>query len=168
MLLYFPNYSDKKINIKLPKIICFCKNTAVLISRIKIISNNISQIYSSILQISWSKKNGLLDNGHKFVEGGVYSMTNISEHQSGVYICQASNGVGYPVVQHINLTVLCKLSSFYLYLRYICLTFLGVFFVSLFRVCIQLWIVGAELFTLVLNMMYLHFRGNTVRICLNK
>lgn len=57
-------------------------------------------------KISWSKKNGLLDSGHKFVEGGVYSMNNISEHQSGIYICQASNGVGYPVVQHINLTVL--------------------------------------------------------------
>jgi len=40
------------------------------------------------------------------VEGGVYAMTNISQYQSGLYICQASNGVGYPVVQQINLTVL--------------------------------------------------------------
>jgi len=57
-------------------------------------------------QISWSKRNGLLDSGRKFVEGTVYTMHNISQYQSGVYICQASNGVGYPVVQHINLTVL--------------------------------------------------------------
>jgi len=61
---------------------------------------------SPIPEISWSKKNGLLDSGDKFIVGGVYTMRNISQYQSGVYICQASNGVGYPVVQHINLTVL--------------------------------------------------------------
>ena len=38
-------------------------------------------------------------------------MRNISQYQAGVYICEASNGVGYPVLQHINLTVLCKYSA---------------------------------------------------------
>lgn len=57
-------------------------------------------------QISWSKKNGLLDSGLKFQEGSIYTIHNISRHQAGVYKCQASNGVGYPVIQEINLTVL--------------------------------------------------------------
>jgi len=57
-------------------------------------------------QISWSKKNGLLDSGLKFLEGSIYTIHNISRHQAGVYKCQASNGVGYPVIQEIHLTVL--------------------------------------------------------------
>ena len=61
-----------------------------------------------IFQISWSKKNGLLDSGLKFLEGSIYTIHNISRHQAGVYKCQASNGVGYPVIQEIHLTVLCK------------------------------------------------------------
>ena len=77
-----------------------------------VIKNNIIHWYKLqdilFFQISWSKKNGLLDSGDKFVVGGVYTMRNISQYQSGVYICQASNGVGYPVIQNINLTVLCK------------------------------------------------------------
>jgi len=59
-----------------------------------------------IPQISWSKKNGLLDSGLKFQEGPVYTIHNISRHQAGIYKCQASNGVGYPVLEEINLTVL--------------------------------------------------------------
>ena len=39
---------------------------------------------------------------------GVYTMTNISHYQAGLYSCQASNGVGRPVTQTISLTVLCK------------------------------------------------------------
>ena len=61
-----------------------------------------------IFQISWSKKNGLLDSGLKFQEGSIYTIHNISRHQAGIYKCQASNGVGYPVLEEINLTVLCK------------------------------------------------------------
>lgn len=59
-----------------------------------------------IPQISWSKKNGLLDSGLKFQEGSIYTIHNISRHQAGIYKCQASNGVGYPVLEEINLTVL--------------------------------------------------------------
>ena len=61
-----------------------------------------------IFQISWSKKNGLLDTGLKFHEGSIYTIHNISRHQAGIYKCQASNGVGYPVLEEIDLTVLCK------------------------------------------------------------
>ena len=67
-------------------------------------------IFISWIQISWTKKNGLLDSGQKLLVGSTYTMTNISQYQAGVYICEASNGVGYPVLQHINLTVLCKYS----------------------------------------------------------
>ena len=42
---------------------------------------------------------------------GVYTMTNISHYQAGLYTCQASNGVGRPVTQTISLTVLCKYST---------------------------------------------------------
>ena len=67
-------------------------------------------IFISWIQISWTKKNGLLDSGQKLLLGSTYTMTNISQYQAGVYICEASNGVGHPVLQHINLTVLCEYS----------------------------------------------------------
>lgn len=59
-------------------------------------------------KISWTKRNGLLDSGvHQEDAGvGVYTMTNISHYQAGLYSCQASNGVGRPVTQTISLTVL--------------------------------------------------------------
>ena len=62
----------------------------------------------TMLQVDWSKKNGLLESGLKTQQGPVLTMNNISQYQSGLYTCRASNGVGQPASQHINLTVLCK------------------------------------------------------------
>ena len=69
------------------------------------------------LQVDWSKKNGLLESGLKTQQGPVLTMNNISQYQSGLYTCRASNGVGQPASQHINLTVLCK---YLVYLVYYC------------------------------------------------
>ena len=55
--------------------------------------------------------------------GSTYSMVNISQYQAGLYICQASNGVGYPVLQHINLTVLCKLKMNLVFIFYCIIKF---------------------------------------------
>jgi len=57
-------------------------------------------------RVDWSKKNGLLESGLKTQQGPVLTMNNISQYQSGLYTCRASNGVGQPASQHINLTVL--------------------------------------------------------------
>ena len=70
------------------------------------------------LQVDWSKKNGLLESGLKTQQGPVLTMNNISQYQSGLYTCRASNGVGQPASQHINLTVLCK---YLVYLVYVLL-----------------------------------------------
>jgi len=57
-------------------------------------------------KISWSKKNGVLMSGKKYYDGPIYTIFNISRHESGVYRCVASNGVGQPVEEDIYLDVL--------------------------------------------------------------
>jgi len=49
---------------------------------------------------------GSLSNGAKHQEGSEHVIHNISRHQSGLYRCEASNGVGPHVSQDIRLTVL--------------------------------------------------------------
>jgi len=57
-------------------------------------------------KIRWSRMHGSLSNGAKHQEGSEHVIHNISRHQSGLYRCEASNGVGPHVSQDIRLTVL--------------------------------------------------------------
>ena len=53
-------------------------------------------------------QNNVLPTGEKMVEGFSITLEMIDRHQSGVYQCTASNGVGDPVTVDMQLDVLCK------------------------------------------------------------
>ena len=48
--------------------------------------------------------------------------TYVLRHQSGLYRCEASNGVGPPVYQDIRLTVLCKFFVIVFFFVFACLS----------------------------------------------
>lgn len=56
--------------------------------------------------IQWTRKNNVLPTGEKMVEGFSITLEMIDRHQSGVYQCTASNGVGDPVTVDMQLDVL--------------------------------------------------------------
>ncbi|KAK6622721.1 hypothetical protein RUM43_008564, partial [Polyplax serrata] len=53
--------------------------------------------------------NNVLPSGEKTREGSSITIEQTTRHQAGTYLCTASNGVGEPAIQSINLHVLCKL-----------------------------------------------------------
>lgn len=53
-------------------------------------------------------QNNVLPTGEKMVEGFSITLEMIDRHQSGVYQCTASNGVGDPVTVDMQLDVLCE------------------------------------------------------------
>ncbi|KAL0273993.1 UNVERIFIED_CONTAM: hypothetical protein PYX00_006540 [Menopon gallinae] len=56
--------------------------------------------------VSWSRKNNVLPSGEKSREGSSITIEQTTRHQAGTYLCTASNGVGEPAVQSINLHIL--------------------------------------------------------------
>ena len=59
--------------------------------------------------IVWRKRNDRLPATAQTADKGMtLTMTGVSRHHSGVYECEADNGVGRPVVAEISLNVLCK------------------------------------------------------------
>ena len=55
------------------------------------------------LLISLIKKKHPIHNIHKLM------LLSVIRHESGIYTCTASNGVGEPAVQSFNVSVQCKL-----------------------------------------------------------
>uniref|UniRef100_A0A1B6CBY1 Ig-like domain-containing protein n=2 Tax=Clastoptera arizonana TaxID=38151 RepID=A0A1B6CBY1_9HEMI len=55
--------------------------------------------------ITWTRKNNLLPSGEKSDEGSSITIEQATRHHAGTYICSASNGVGEPVNESINVHV---------------------------------------------------------------
>ncbi|XP_063236622.1 lachesin isoform X2 [Bacillus rossius redtenbacheri] len=56
--------------------------------------------------IYWSRKDSVLPSGDKSVEGFSITLEKVDRHQSGVYQCTATNGVGEPITVDMQLDVL--------------------------------------------------------------
>lgn len=59
-------------------------------------------------QVTWSRKNNILPGGEQTMTTPILSLDKVDRHQTGVYQCVASNGVGDDVKEQILLHVLCK------------------------------------------------------------
>lgn len=61
--------------------------------------------------IIWLKRNDRLPANAVISDGGTsLTMTGVTRHHSGLYECQADNGVGATVKAETKLKILCKLS----------------------------------------------------------
>ncbi|XP_059612096.1 limbic system-associated membrane protein-like isoform X2 [Phlebotomus argentipes] len=56
--------------------------------------------------ITWTRKNNVLPNGEERLFSPILSIENMDRHKSGIYICQARNGVGQPASSQVALHVL--------------------------------------------------------------
>ncbi|XP_029726433.1 hemicentin-1 isoform X2 [Aedes albopictus] len=56
--------------------------------------------------ITWTRKNNVLENGEAQYTSSVYTIENMDRHKGGTYICTANNGVGQVATSQIILHVL--------------------------------------------------------------
>ncbi|XP_037923179.1 limbic system-associated membrane protein isoform X2 [Hermetia illucens] len=56
--------------------------------------------------ITWSRKNNVLPNGEEKLHSPILSVEGMDRHKAGVYVCEASNGVGKPAMSQVVLHVL--------------------------------------------------------------
>ncbi|XP_055678970.1 limbic system-associated membrane protein-like isoform X1 [Lutzomyia longipalpis] len=56
--------------------------------------------------ITWTRRNNILPNGEERLYSPILSIENMDRHKSGIYICQARNGVGQPASSQVVLHVL--------------------------------------------------------------
>lgn len=60
-------------------------------------------------KIEWRKRNDRLPSSAAVADGGMtLTMSHVTRHHSGVYECEADNGVGKSVKAVITLTVRCE------------------------------------------------------------
>ena len=60
-------------------------------------------------KLVWRKRNDRLPASALVTDNGrTLSMSRVGRHHSGVYECEAANGVGAAVTAQINLNVLCE------------------------------------------------------------
>ena len=53
----------------------------------------------------------MLPSGEKQSYGAVLELLNVTRRDSGLYICEAANGVDNPVSAKIDLKIICKFKS---------------------------------------------------------
>ncbi|XP_050439437.1 opioid-binding protein/cell adhesion molecule homolog isoform X2 [Adelges cooleyi] len=56
--------------------------------------------------ITWIRKNDMLPCGKDSATGSTYTVNNVRRTHDGVYICSASNNIGEPVTEQIDLKVM--------------------------------------------------------------
>ncbi|XP_044727182.1 limbic system-associated membrane protein [Chrysoperla carnea] len=56
--------------------------------------------------ITWSRRNNLLPSGEKTRASPSLTLERVDRHQAGVYQCTATNGIGQPAINQINVHVL--------------------------------------------------------------
>ena len=72
-------------------------------------------------KLVWRKRNDRLPASALVTDNGrTLSMSRVGRHHSGVYECEAANGVGAAVTAQINLNVLCKFFFMHFKIRVDC------------------------------------------------
>ncbi|VVC24119.1 Hypothetical protein CINCED_3A013250 [Cinara cedri] len=56
--------------------------------------------------ITWTRKNNMLPNGDKTYVGNLFIIESVRRQADGIYICTASNDIGTPVDEEIDLNIL--------------------------------------------------------------